>query len=178
MGTTANRSYPYPDPGDAADFAGGMEALARAVDTDVQALDDLITAPPLAVFDGDDFPSIFPGIETNAGYARVIYSNGAGMIDPGSFQIDVLIPGTYFLQFIVRAPDVTSVLEAFIRVNGTDYGRVIHEGNAPAQPRLMVSALVPNMVAGDVIRTTVIQNTGALAAIFGGPRLTMYRVAP
>jgi hypothetical protein len=29
-----------------------------------------------------------------------------------------------------------------------------------------------------VIRTTVIQNTGALAAIFGGPRLTMYRVAP
>jgi hypothetical protein len=177
VGTTANRSYPYPDPTDAADFAGGLEALARAVDTDVQALDDLITAPPLAVFDGDDFPSIFPGVESNAAYSRVIYSNGAGTINSGG-SITVALPGTYFLQFIVRAPDVTSVLEAFIRVNGTDYGRVIHEGNAPAQPRLMVSALVPNMVAGDVIRTTVIQNTGALAAIFGGPRLTMYRVAP
>lgn len=178
MGTTANRSYPYPDPSDPADMAGGLEALARAVDSDVQALVNLVSAPPLAVFDGGDFASIFPGVESSASYSQVTYSNGAGVISSGGSRITVVEPGTYFLQFIVRAPDVTSVLEAFLRVNNTDFGRVIHEGNAPAQPRLMVSALVPNMIAGDQIRTTVIQNTGALAVVFGGPRLTMYRVAP
>jgi hypothetical protein len=178
VGTTANRSYPYPDPGDPADFAGGLEALARAVDSDVQALANLITAPPLSVFDGGDFASLSSGVETAAAYSQVTYSNGAGTIGPGGNRILVVEPGTYFLQFLVRAPDVTSVLEAFIRVNTTDFGRVIHEGNAPAQPRLMVSALVPNMVAGDIITTTVIQNTGAFVATFAGPRLTMYRIAP
>ncbi len=175
MGTTANRSYPYPDPPDPADFAGGLEALARAVDTDVQALVSAVSAPPLSVFDGGDFTAIFPGVERIVPYSQVTYSNGAGSITSGS-QIVVVLPGTYFLQFIVRAPDVTSVLEAFLRVNGTDFGRVIHEGNAPAQPRLMISALVPGMVAGDSIRTSVIANTGA-PAVFAGPRLTMYKVA-
>ena len=178
MGTTANRSYPYPDPSDAADFAGGLEDLARAVDADVQALVNLVTPPPLSVFDGNDFAVLFSGVETAAGYNRTVYNNGAGAIGAGGNRITVRVPGTYFLQFLVSAPDVTSVLEAFIRVNTTDFGRVVHEGNAPSRPRLMVGALVPNMVAGDIITTTVIQNTGAFVATFAGPRLTMYRVAP
>lgn len=177
MGTTANRSYPYPDPTDSADMAGGLEALARAVDTDVQALQTLSTAPSLSVFSGVSFVSITAGVEAAASYTTVDYSNGAGEIGAGANRINVLIPGTYFLHFTVRAPDTTTMLEAFLRVNSVDFARVVHEGDAPAQPRLVVSALVPNLVAGDIIQTRVIQNTGALATTFFGPRLLMYKVA-
>lgn len=177
MGTTANRSYPYPDPADPADFAGGMEALARAVDTDVQALVDLTTAPALSVFSGVSFVSLASGVETAATYSVVDYSNGAGTLGSGANRVNVVIPGTYLLHFSFRAPDTTTELDAFIRVNTTDFGRALHEGNAPAQPRLTVIALAPNLIAGDIITTTAVQNTGALATTLFGPRLMMYKVA-
>lgn len=40
MGTSPNRSYPYPAESDAVDVPGDMEALADAVDTDVEAVDN------------------------------------------------------------------------------------------------------------------------------------------
>lgn len=177
MGTTANRGYPYPDPTDPADFAGGMEALARAVDLDITALLALSTAPALSVFSGVSFVSLASGVETAASYSVVDYSNGAGELGSGANRVNVLIPGTYLLHFSFRAPDTTTELDAFIRVNTVDYARALHEGDAPAQPRLTVCALAPNLIAGDIITTTAVQNTGALATTLFGPRLMMYRVA-
>lgn len=177
MGATANRSYPYPDPTDPADMAGGLEALARAVDLDITALLALTTTPAMSVFSGVSFVSLSSGVETAASYSVVDYSNGAGELGTGANRVNVLIPGTYLLHFSFRAPDTTTELDAFIRVNTLDYGRALHEGDAPAQPRLAVTALVPNMVAGDIITTTAVQNTGALATTLFGPRLMMYKVA-
>jgi hypothetical protein len=40
MGTTANRSYPYPEGSDAVDVPGDVQALADAVDADLEAVDN------------------------------------------------------------------------------------------------------------------------------------------
>lgn len=176
MGTTANRSYPYPDPTDPADFPGGMQALAEAVDSDISNLVSFTAAPPLAVFSGENTVVPTPGVETNLNFSIVNYSNGAGSITAGGKSITVLKSGTYFLHSLVRAPDVSTILDSFIRVNATEYGRVFHEGDAPAQPWLMVSALVPNISVGELITVTATQNTAGSATFFG-TRLTMYKVA-
>jgi hypothetical protein len=89
MGTTANRSYPYPDPADPADMAGALQALAEAVDTDVQSLSNSVTAPPLSVFSGDSTSVPTPGVATPANYSIVNYSNGAGSITDGGNSFTV-----------------------------------------------------------------------------------------
>lgn len=178
MGTTANRSYPYPDPTDAADMAGALEDLARAVDTDVQALVDLTSLPPMAVISGDDptLNRINSGTATNMVYTTVNYDNGClGSALPEN-SLTVAVEGAYLVHFNASVPDVTTRLEAFLRIAGVDYGRALHEGNAPSRPRLSICALVPLIGTGMQITTTVTQNTGAVQSILG-PRLMLYKFA-
>lgn len=178
MGTTANRSYPYPDPGDPADMAQALQDLAEAVDIDMEALAALAVPPPMAVVTGNDstLNVVNPGVETAMTYTSVTYNND-GMANLATLpsQLTVVTAGIYFVHFTAQAPDVTSMLDSFIRVDGTDYGRMIHQGNAPGAPRLAVSGMV-NAVAGQVIQGTIIQNTATVQTFFT-PRLMAYRVA-
>lgn len=178
MGTTANRNYPYPDPTDPADMAGALQNLAEAVDTDVEALSLLAVPPPMAVVTGNDssLNIISPGVETAMNYTAVNFDNDslanlAALPD----RLTVVTAGVYYIHFSAKAPDVTTMLDAFIRIDGVDYGRVIHEGNAIAGPFLVISAMA-DVTAGQVIRGTVIQNTATVQTIFT-PRLMAYRVA-
>jgi hypothetical protein len=179
MGTTANRSYPYPDPTDPADFPQGMQDLAEAVDLDIQALVNSLVTIPFCVITRDTPQSVpFSGTELNLGYTTVNYDND-NMVNLAADNTSIYptTAGLYFLHASVRCADVTTPLEMFLRVGGggTDFGRTIHEGNALGQPRLTVSGLA-NLSAGDRVRATITQNTGSIINVYT-PRLVALRVA-
>ena len=178
MGTTANRLYPYPDPGDPADFPSGMQALAEAVDIDVQALVNSLTPVPFCVVSGDDAQSTVPGFTGNLAYDTVNFDSG-GIADLGADNAGLTPPeaGLYFIHGSARVPDVTTRLEMFLRVGATaiDFGRMLHQGNAPATPRLFVSGLA-SLSGTDRVRVTFEQNTGTLQNIFSR-RLAVYKIA-
>jgi hypothetical protein len=178
LGTTANRNYPYPEPTDPADFAQAMQDLAEAVDTDMEALENLITLPPMMVASGVAADNqINPGVETAMVYSIVNYDNdNIADLAGSSSSFNVTTSGTYFAHFLARVPDSTASMDAFIRVDGTDYGLVQHQGDAPASPLLVVSALLPNLTSNDSVTTSVTQNTASVQSIVA-PRLTLYRVA-
>lgn len=177
MGTTANRGYPYPDPTDPADMAGGLQALAEAVDLDVQALVGTITPVPLCVVSKESQTTGFlSGFEQNLGFDTVNYDNdNMSNLSVDNVRLTPPTPGLYFLHAGVRCPDVTSKLELFVRVNSTDFGRAVHQGNPPGGPRLTVSALA-NLNGTDTVKASFIQNTGGSTTFFSS-RLTVLRVA-
>lgn len=179
MGTTANRNYPYPDPTDPADMPQALQDLAEAVDVDVEALSALAVIPPLAVVTGNN-PSentTSPGVEKSMVYTTVDYDNdGMANLALTDNGLTVITAGTYFVHFTAQGPDVSTMLDSFIRVDGVDYGRAIHQGNALTGPRLSVAALANSLTAGQVIRGSVIQNTASVQT-FLTPRLMAYRVA-
>lgn len=179
MGTTANRLYPYPDPTDPADMPGALQALAEAVDIDVQALVDSLTPVPLCIVSGDDSQSTVPGFAGNLSYDTVNFDSD-NIADLGADNAGLTPPtaGLYFVHGSARVPDVTTRLEMFLRVgpgSGTDFGRMLHQGNAPATPRLFVSGLV-SLSGTDRVRVTFEQNTGSVQNIFSR-RLVVYKIA-
>lgn len=179
MGATANRLYPYPDPGDPADMPGALQALAEAVDIDVQALVNSMTPVPLCVVSGDDAQTTVPGFAGNLSYDTVNFDSD-NIADLGSDNAGVTPPtaGLYFVHGSARVPDVTTRLNMILRVgpgSGTDFGRMLHQGNAPATPRLVVFGLA-SLSGTDRVRVSFEQNTGAVQSIFS-KRLVVYKVA-
>lgn len=179
MGTTANRSYPYPDPGDPADMPQGLQDLAEAVDLDVQALVTSLSGVPFCVVTRDT-PQSIPSIATATPliYTTVNYDNdNMANLAVNSGSITPPTAGLYFLHASLRCPDTSTQLEMFLRVGATslDFGRTIHQGNAPGQPRLVVSGMA-SLSGTDNVRATIQQNTGTRTNFFTG-RLMALRVA-
>lgn len=166
MGTTANRSYPYPDPTDPADFPQGMEDLADAVDLDVQALVDSLTPVPFAVVSSETTQFVAPVFEIPIVYDAENYDN-AGLADLANYSDRLtLTAGLWFVHFSARVEDVSTQVEAFLRTTGSvDYGRVIHQGNAPGQPRLAISTLI-SVTGSQFVRGSITQNTGTFMRVY------------
>jgi hypothetical protein len=158
MGTTANRLYPYPDPGDPADMPQRLQDLAEAVDLDVQALVTSLTPVSFAVVSSESTQFVFPGFPIPIVYDAVNYDN-AGLADLANYSDRLtMTTGIWFVHFSARFEDVTDMVEAFLRLGGvTDYGRVIHQGNSPGQPRLAISALI-NITGTQFVRGTIEHN--------------------
>lgn len=180
MGTTANRSYPYPDPTDPADMAGGLQALAEAVDTDVEALVSLTNAAvPFCVVTRDDFQLVTTGVATPLIYDEATYDNDS-MANLALDNSGITPPtaGLYFVHASTRCQNVSSQLEMFLRVgtgSGTDFGRAIHQGDAPAQPRLVVSGMV-SLNGTERVWATITENFSPFPTVFGN-RLVAYKIA-
>jgi len=159
-------------------MAGSLQALAEAVDTDIEALANLVVPVPFCVVTRDTTQTTLPGSPENLGYETVNFDNdnmanlaldNAGITPP--------TPGLYFLHASTRCPDVSTQLEMFLRVGSTalDFGRTIHEGDAPAQPRLVVSGIA-SLSGTDRVRATIQGGTSPLSSIFGN-RLVAYKIA-
>ena len=95
---TPNRGYPYPTPGDPADTAGAIQALAEAVNDDVAALQAIVGPRPMARLRGSTtvvnqqaiVPSDLPleTIDFNIGGAVSPITNGT---------CEILLPGFWVM---------------------------------------------------------------------------------
>lgn len=171
MPTTPNRGYPYPaetDPG-SANLAAGLEALADAIDTDMQALYDSLTSRPLAIVTatiGQDIPNGgSPGTLTEVVYDRVDFDN-AGMVNlsTASSRITPTKPGLYLIYGSAMLPKPTSnttAYDAFIRQTGADFGRTLYRGTALSAPRVTASGLALFDGHSDYVTFTLSQTSGA-----------------
>lgn len=179
MGTTPNRSYPYPDPTDPADFPQGMQDLAEAVDLDVQALVDSVARVPLCVVTNDVPQNGLSGFPATLTYTTVDYDNDS-MANLAVDNAGITPPtaGLYFIHASVRCIDTSTQLEMFLRTGlgtGTDFGRTIHQGDAPGQPRLVVSGLAS--LSGTTRVWATIQHNSGATKLFYTARLVALRVA-
>mgnify|MGYP003575567565 CR=1 FL=1 len=95
---TPNRGYPYPIATDPADTAGSIQALAEAINDDVDALQDLVAPRPMARLRGSTtvvnqqaiVPSDLPleTIDFNVGGAIAPITNG---------RATILLPGAWLM---------------------------------------------------------------------------------
>lgn len=76
MPTTPNRAYPYPAPADPVDIPGDMQALAEAIDNDLETIAPLTSTRPfvsIATFEEQNVPA---GVETILEFDQVEFDNG------------------------------------------------------------------------------------------------------
>lgn len=181
MGTTANRNYPYPDPGDPADMAGALQALAEAVDDDVQALVDTLTSAPFCVITAAAPTLVSSATTTELTYDTVTYDNDSIAnlaLDPTGFTPPTA--GLYFLHFSARVPDLNAApgagtIDAFLRVAGSDFGRSLHDENPVGEPRMTTSGLA--ILSGTDRVTGTINMISGAARNVSEARLVAYKVA-
>jgi hypothetical protein len=99
-GTTPNRGYPYSLPADPFDVPAAIEALARAVDTDMQDLMDATVRRPFAkVSATSPTPQIFPAdVVTAARFDFVdVDSDGMTNLAQQPTRITPTSAGLYFI---------------------------------------------------------------------------------
>ena len=129
---TPNRAYPYSLPTDNNDVAGAIEALATAVDTDVQALQALVGPRPMARVRGVT-PVTHEGAASVFGdlYFELIDFNIGGAIAPlTSGRPQILLPGMWLVvaTFSYLAPNGANVVQVGANLiqqqTNTELGRV------------------------------------------------------
>lgn len=108
-GATVPQGYPYPLPADpgSADMAAGLQALAEAVDLDVQQIVNLTQQQNAFMVSRNSAQSIpGGGVGTNVTYTDVDYDN-SGQINPNPTTGVVSIitpPGLWFIAARVTLP--------------------------------------------------------------------------
>jgi hypothetical protein len=180
MGTTANRNYPYPDPTDPADFPQGMQDLAEAVDTDVQALVDSLAFTPFCVVTASVPQSVSSATTTELKYDTVTYDNDSiANLGADAYGLTPPTSGLYFLHFSCRVPDLNAVgsgkIDAFLRVAGADFGRSTHAENPTGDPRMTVSGFAI-LTGSERVAGTINMVSGAARSVYTA-RLAAYKVA-
>ena len=121
---TPNRNYPYSIPGDPADVAGAIQALAEAVDADLQTLQAAIGPRPMARLRGTANATVQASTsEVIFTWDTVDFNNGA--IDASTLGNNVIRPttqGLWFLMATVVAPPAPGL-------NLDTYGIAIRDEN-------------------------------------------------
>lgn len=132
---TPNRSYPYSIPADDNDVAGAIQALAEAVDSDVQALQAIVGPRPMARVRGTT-QVIHAGAASTFGVLRMetIDFNVGGAIGPLSDgNVKVLLDGQWLMlaTFEYSQPSGAGIATVGANLVGlpvlpgsTPYGRV------------------------------------------------------
>jgi hypothetical protein len=130
-GFTVNRGYPYSVPTDPTDVAGDIQALAEAIDTDLQALQAIVGPRPMARVRGVT-PVTTEG--ATADFAdlplELIDFNLGGAIAPlTSGKVQVLLPGMWMVvsTYIYMQPAGTNVASIGVNIieaaTNTEIGR-------------------------------------------------------
>ncbi|KUJ65435.1 hypothetical protein ACZ90_48060 [Streptomyces albus subsp. albus] len=126
-----NRAYPYPVPGDPVDVAGDIQALAEAVDADLQTLQSIVGPRPMARVRGVT-PVTTEG--PTADFAELplelVDFNVGGAIAPlTSGRVQVLLPGMWmvvstYIYAQPAGPNVASIgVDLMDTVANTEIGR-------------------------------------------------------
>lgn len=126
-GTTPNRGYPYPTSGDVGDVPAAIQALAEAVDVDMQNLDNAIVRRPIAMVSyRSTTPQVFPAdVVTEATY-DFVHVDTAGISNLAAFptRLTPTSAGLWCVWGEIETPAAAVRLkDVFLRFNGGDLSR-------------------------------------------------------
>lgn len=185
---TPNRSYPYSVPTDDNDVPGAIQALAEAVDADVQALQALVGPRPMARVRGvtavthDGVGSTFGDL-----YFELVDFNVGGAIGPlTSGHPQILLPGMWlavatFSYMQPNGPNITAVGANLVDDDNVEIGRVsthLFPSGSEIQRNMDVSGM---MFVGPgegslTLRSEVRRASGGSAQTFLTRTLTLLRM--
>lgn len=181
-GFTVNRNYPYSLPTDPADVAQAIEDLARAIDTDVQALSDLIISRPFArVSAKSTIKQVFPSEQITELSFDFLDHDNANISDL-STQPTRLTPtsaGLWMVWASIEVPSYASRSHDFIvRVNGTDIGRSTQHLNNPTGGSQMMTLASMSFMDGvdDYFTATFQPDQGAEDPKIGNKNMACFRI--
>lgn len=149
---TPNRAYPYPVPTDPVDVAGDIQALAEAVDTDLQALQAIVGPRPMARLRGVT-PVTTEG--ATADFAElplelIDFNVGGAVAPPTSGRLQILLPGMWlvvstFIYAQPAGPNVASIgVQLMDAASNTEIGRAnthLFPGGTEHQRNMDVSGM-------------------------------------
>lgn len=182
-GTTANRGYPYPTPGDPTNVPGDIQKLAEAVNDDVQANLATVTGTVRAIGSARSSgnQAILTGVETSLTYGIQLQDTD-NMVDvvgnptvittrqAGKYWVHALVSISTTATwdnfvFRIRQNNSTSVVvsdQEFMSTNQTSFD-------------FTISSLF-QFAAGDTINATVLHNSPSTAIILAA-QLVAVRMA-
>jgi hypothetical protein len=127
VANTPNRGYPYPTSGDPGRVPEAIQALAEAIDLDMQNLDDSILRRPIAMVSyRSTTAQVFPAdVVTEATY-DFVHIDTAGISNLAAFptRLTPTSPGLWFCWASIEGPgSFMRTKDQFVRVNGGDLNR-------------------------------------------------------
>lgn len=142
-GTTPNRGYPYPTSGDSGNVPAAIQALAEAIDLDMENLDDAILRRPVAVVSSrTSTAQVFPADVATEGTFDFVHIDTAGITDLSAFptRLTPTSPGMWAFWAAVENPGLASrSRDMFLRLNGGDLSRQTFHTNISALSATMMS---------------------------------------
>jgi hypothetical protein len=161
-GSTVNRGYPYSLPADPADVPQAIEDLARAIDTDMQALIDSVIPRPLAKVSAKSATKqVFPADQlTELTFDFLDYDNaGISNLSVSPTRLTPTSAGVWMVWVTIEVPSYpTRSHDLLVRANGTDIGRATqHLNNPTGGPQMMTVASMSFMDGVDDYFTATFQ---------------------
>lgn len=148
-GTTPNRGYPYPTSGDSGNVPAAIQALAEAVDLDMQNLDDSIVRRPIAVVSSrTSTPQVFPADVVTEAAFDFVHIDTAGITDLAAFptRLTPSSAGLWCFWAAIETPATPLRLkDMFLRVNGGDLSRQGFHINATPNTTMITNAAMAFM---------------------------------
>lgn len=192
---TPNRSYPYSVPTDPADVPAAMQALAEAVEADLQAVEGSVPTlvRPMARLRGTT-PLTLPGVSSSLefGFDSIDFNLGGALSpahNPTSFTIVPQLPGFWFAvcHITYQTAGSSTLNEIGLQIRGGTFGApaVLAHQSTHVQPPLSDSNRNHHVAAGLFcdgstisFRPRVIINraSGTAAYTFLDRSLTIFRM--
>lgn len=150
MPNTIPQGYPWPGPTDpnSADMAAALEALARAVDLDVQSIADGTQQPQAVMLSRNSAQPIPTGATpTGITYTDVPFNNSdiRVIVDPATGNVSMLNadPGLWFFAARVTMPQSSAAMHAVLTSSANVIGRTSHNSGPGGAIQLTVSGVAP-----------------------------------
>lgn len=140
---TPNRGYPYSTSGDPNDVPAALQALAEAVDLDLQNLDDSTVRRPIAVVSSKSATKqVFPADQITEATFDFVHIDTASISNLTN-RPTRLTPTSAGLWMVWGAienpPSQARTRDMFLRVNGGDLSRQDFHVNSPTGGSLMLT---------------------------------------
>jgi hypothetical protein len=143
-GTTPNRGYPYPTSGDSFDVPRDIQALAEAIDLDMQNLDTSLVQRPIAVVSSrSTTPQIFPADQVTEARFDFVFIDTAGISNLTNFptRLTPTSAGLWMVWGELEVPNAQSeIQDLFLRFNGGDLTRQMFHVNSALGPKMLVAS--------------------------------------
>lgn len=149
-GTTPNRGYPYPTSGDSGDVPAAIQALAEAVDLDMQLLDESIVRRPIAVVSSrTSTAQVFPADVATEATFDFVHIDTDGITDLSAFptRLTPTSPGMWVFWAAIENPALQSrSRDVFLRFNGGDLSRqTFHVNGSTVSASMMTNSAIALM---------------------------------
>lgn len=162
---TANRGYPYSTNSDPADIPAATESLARAVDTDMQALSDSIIQRPMARVSAQSAtPQVFPSTTDTLVEFDFVDIDNASISSLSAFntRLTPTSSGFWMAYASIETPSGDADIMAFgLRVNGIQIARQSnHESGSSTVTTTRLNVAGASFMNGTTDFFTVTLNPG------------------